>query len=114
MTTKAQQTGMQGVFLVAAELARLGFIVSPTLRNAKGADLLVTDQQCIHAYSVQVKTNCETFAYWLVGQHARHLNSPTHIYVLVNLNNKTRQSEFYIVPSPKIAEITKEEVHKNS
>jgi hypothetical protein len=40
------QTGMQGVYHVAAELTHLGFIVSVTSRSAFGADLLVTDQRC--------------------------------------------------------------------
>jgi hypothetical protein len=57
MATKGQMTGMLGVYLVAAELSRLGFIVSPTSRSAAGADLLVTDQECQKAWSVQVKTN---------------------------------------------------------
>ena len=36
-------TGMRGVYLVAAELSKRGFIASPTSRGAQGADLLVTD-----------------------------------------------------------------------
>ena len=61
MASKGQMTGMRGVYLVAAELTRLGFIVSPTSRSAIGADLLVTDQKCRNTYSVQVKTNATTF-----------------------------------------------------
>jgi hypothetical protein len=59
MATTGQMTGMRGVYLVAAELTRLGFIVSPTSRSARGADLLVTDQECQKAWSVQVKTKSE-------------------------------------------------------
>lgn len=44
-------TGMQGVYLVAAELSRRGFIVSPTSRSTRGADLLVTDKSCERACS---------------------------------------------------------------
>ena len=36
MTSKGQMTGMRGVYLVAAELARLGFVASPTSRSAWG------------------------------------------------------------------------------
>ena len=43
MTSRAQLTGMRGVYLVAAELTRLALIVSPTSRSAQVADLLVTD-----------------------------------------------------------------------
>jgi hypothetical protein len=37
---KGQLTGMRGVYLVAAELSRLGFITSPTSRSALAADIL--------------------------------------------------------------------------
>jgi hypothetical protein len=63
MATSQQITGMQGVYLVAVELSERGFIVSPTSRGAAGADLLVTDQKCRSAYTVQVKTNKRTFGF---------------------------------------------------
>jgi hypothetical protein len=59
MAVKRQMTGMLGVYLVAAELSRLDFIVSPTSRSAAGADLMVTDQKCQKTWSVQVKTKQE-------------------------------------------------------
>ena len=59
MRAKAHMTGMLGVYLTAAELSRLGFIVSPTSRSAFGADLLVPDQHCRKTWSVQVKTTIE-------------------------------------------------------
>lgn len=105
MASKGQMTGMRGVYLVAAELARRGFIVSPTSRSAIGADLLVTDQKCKRAYSVQVKTNGRTFNFWLIGKNAQETVSETHIYVLVNLKNTKRSGEmieYFIVPSKKL------------
>lgn len=60
---------MRGVYLVAAELSRLGFIASPTSRSARGADILATDQACARAFSVQVKTNAKNAGFWLVGKH---------------------------------------------
>ena len=58
------------MYLVAAELAARGFIVSPTSRSAAGADLLVTDESCNRAFSVQVKTNARQFSYWLLSKKA--------------------------------------------
>ena len=55
MPSKAQLTDMRGVYLVAVEMSKLGFIASPTSRSAIGADVLVTDQKCKKAFSVQVK-----------------------------------------------------------
>jgi hypothetical protein len=92
------QTGMQGVYLVAAELTYREKIVSVTSRNAFGADLLVTDADCKRTWSIQVKTNRKPANYWLVGEHAGRVVSSTHIYVFVNLKGNQRP-EFYVVPS---------------
>jgi hypothetical protein len=102
MATKGQMTGMLGVYLVAAELSSLGFIVSPTSRSAAGADLLVTDQHCLRALSVQVKTNKTPIHYWLLGKHAKRIRSDTHFYVFVNLR-KDRRHEYLVVPSVHVA-----------
>ena len=67
MASKGQLTGMRGVFLVAAELSKRGFIVSPTSRSALGADILTTDQSCCKTFSVQVKTNAKNASFWLIG-----------------------------------------------
>tara|TARA_R100000687_G_scaffold78722_1_gene72294 strand:+ start:338 stop:751 length:414 start_codon:yes stop_codon:yes gene_type:complete len=106
VASKGQIAGMRGVYLVAAELSRLGFVVSPTSRSAIGADLLVTDQKCKRAFSVQVKTNSRTFNFWLIGKKAKETVSDTHIYVLVNIRNSVRNGEtieYFVVPSKKIS-----------
>jgi hypothetical protein len=103
---KKQQTGMRGVYLVAAELSRLGLITSTTSRSAIGADILATDNLCSNSFSVQVKTNATTFNFWLVGKKSKEIASPTHIYVFVNLHND-KDVEFYIVPSVVVAEKTR-------
>ncbi len=89
------------MFLVAAELSKLGFIVSPTSRSAAGADLLVTDQRCSRAFTVQVKTNAKSTGNWLIGKHAEALVSRNHVYVLVNLSG-TNDVEYVVVPSRAI------------
>lgn len=108
MAAVKQLTGMRGVYLVAAELSRLGFIASPTSRSAIGADILVTDQACARTYAVQVKTNAKTFNFWLVGAKAKTYHSENHIYVLVNIRpDKDGETiEYYVVPSRVVAEKT--------
>lgn len=103
MASSSQQTGMQGVYLVAAELSQKGYVVSPTSRSAAGADLLVTDQSCNRAFSVQVKTNAKTFSFWLLSKKASEIISDTHIYILVNLRKSGSEKEFFILPSKVIA-----------
>ncbi len=99
---KGQLTGMRGVYIVASEMCRLGFIASPTSRSAVAADILVTDQACQRAFSVQVKTNsarATESTFWLMGKHTPV--SPTHVYVLVNLESKEQPGspEYFVVPS---------------
>jgi hypothetical protein len=111
MASKGQMTGMLGVYLTAVELVKRGFIVSPTSRSAMGADLLVTDQRCHKAWSVQVKTNSYNANFWLTGAKARELSSKTHIYVFVNAP-KDKAPLFYVVPSVVVSKkITGEEWH---
>ena len=99
--SKGQQTGMEGVFRVAAELTQRGYIASPTIRNAKGADLLVTDQGCKKAWSIQVKTNRSTFSFFLLGKHDKEMKAKSHLYVLVNL--RPSELEYFIVPANIVA-----------
>jgi hypothetical protein len=108
MTLAKQLTGMRGVYLVAAELSRMGLIASPTSRSAIGADILATDQKCQKTYSVQVKTNATTFSFWLVGSKAHEIVSPQHIYVFVNLKRgRTGENiEYFVVPSRVVARKT--------
>ena len=100
---------MQGVYLVAAELSRLGYIASPTSRGARAADLLVTDQVCKRAHSVQVKANSSKSSYWLLGKDAKELRSPSHIYVFVAIRPKAPFVSYFVVPSEFVADHTYEE-----
>ncbi len=104
MAANGQLTGMRGVYLVAAELSKLEFIVSLTSRSSFGADILVTDMDCKKTYSVQVKTNAKVFGFWLLNKHSRHLKSKTHIYVFVNLREKKRGTEYFVVPSEVVSD----------
>jgi len=107
MASNGHMTGMRGVYLVAAELSRLGFIVSPTSRSARGADLLVTDQACQKAWSVQIKTNRKRAGFWLVGEHATKIKSDSHVYVFVNLAKGDGRPEYLVVPSEQVAAKTR-------
>lgn len=102
MASKHQFTGMTGLYLVAAELSQLGFIVSPTSRSAQTADLLVTDAACKNTYAVQVKTNASTFNFWLVNSKTSEIVSENLVYALVNL--RKIGPEFFLVPSGVVAQ----------
>jgi hypothetical protein len=113
MVQKSQITGMRGVFLAAAYLSKLGFVVSPTSRNTAGADLLVTDQDCTRAMTVQVKANAKSSSFWLVGKEAVNLVSSTHFYVLVN-GCDGDEAEYFVVPSRVVAKRTRKIQRPNS
>ncbi len=108
MASKGQMTGMRGVYLVAAEMSKLGFIVSPTSRSAAGADLLVTDQNCKKAFSVQVKADATASNFWLIGKKAKATVSASHIYVLVKIRTSVKNGEsieYFIVPSSDLSKL---------
>src|SRR6266404_2470360 len=94
-------SSMQGVFLVAAELAKRGYIVSPTSRNAFGADLLIADPECKKSFTVQVKSQKGNPNFFLVGEKAQTVIADNHVYALVNLNGGN--SKYFIVPSKELA-----------
>jgi len=107
MATKGQKTGMRGVYLAAAELAREGWIVSTTSRSAAGADILITTDDCSRTYSIQVKTIASGGPLFLLGKHVKNTKSPTHIYVLVHIKKKAEVENFdyYVVPSRSISTV---------
>lgn len=105
MASKGQLNGMRGVYLVAAELSRLGFIASPTTRSAVGADILMTDQNCKNSYSIQVKTDTTGSNFWLLGKKAKEMVSETHVFVFVKIRTKKEIEEvdYFVVPSKFVA-----------
>ncbi len=106
MASRQQQSGMRGVYLVAAELVARGFIVSVTSRGAAGADLLVTDDMCAHAWSVQVKATIKPTVraragYWLLNREAPQMRARSHVYVFLSV--RRAGAEFFVVPSRVVA-----------
>lgn len=112
MATKAQLTGMAGVYLAAAELSLRGYIVAPTSRNAQGVDLLVSNSEGTSAIPIQVKTNSTTFSFWLLSEKCKLLESDDLFYILINLRKYER--EFFIIPNKEIVGKMREEKSKSS
>ncbi len=91
MAAHGQTTSMRGVHFVAGELARHGFIASPTFRSTIGTDILVAKQSCSKAFPAQVKTNSKTFQSWLLGKTAANINSRNYMDVYVNIRDGERK-----------------------
>jgi hypothetical protein len=101
MPSNKQITGMRGVYLVAAELAKHGFIASPTSRSARGADILVTDAECKRAFSIQVKTKSTEASYRLLSRDYKRFVSDSHIYIFVRIREGGVPTDFF--PSRVVA-----------
>jgi hypothetical protein len=104
MASKGQISGMRGVYLVAAELARLGFVVSPTSRSAKGVDLLVTNSNGTKTFAVEVKSD-KRATFWLVGKTIGERSSRNNAHVFVKLSPNQDRSRFFVVPSAVISKL---------
>lgn len=65
-----QLTGAAGVFHVAAELSMAGWIALPSIRNVKGADILIADPDGKRFAFLQVKTSKSKVTFWPIGEGA--------------------------------------------
>src|SRR4051794_16722037 len=102
MATKGMMTGMLGVYLTAAELTSRGFIASTTSRNAVAADVLVTDQRCRKAWSIQVKSATNVNGtFWMMGAQNKQLASESYVYIFVDIKGNA-QPDYFIVPSAEV------------
>ena len=111
MPASKQVSGARAVYAVAAELSRLGLIASVTARNAKGADILVTDQDCRQAFSVQVKSSrTRQNWHWVIGKELPPV-SDSHIFVFVYFPEEGKP-DFYVVPSRVVRRVRKDKDRK--
>lgn len=105
-------SGVSGEYFVAAELSRRGFITSVTLKNAKGIDILITDEKAQVFIVIQVKTNQKTRKAWVLTEKSEKFHGDNLFYVFVNLNNFGILPDFYVVPSIIVSKQIKES-HQN-
>lgn len=99
MPHTGQLNGMRGVYLVAAELSRLGLIAFPTSRSARGADILATTANCAKTFSVEVKTTT-TNSFWQLAEHVDSITAKTHVYVFVRIHSSKKTGETKITYYP--------------
>jgi len=96
--------GVSGEYFVAAELSRRGFIASISLRNTRGIDILVTNQEGSKSFTIQCKTSQKKNKKWVLSDKSETFFSENHFYVFVSLGNLEEQPDFHIVPSKVVAE----------
>ena len=96
-------SGVAGEYFVAAELSRMGYIASITLRNTKGVDILASSADASTSVGIQVKTNRGSRRKWLLNRKAEDYFADNLFYVFVNLNDG-KPPDFYIVSSRVVAQ----------
>jgi hypothetical protein len=96
-------TGVAGEYFVAAELSRLGYIATLTLKNTRGIDILAANLKATKSISIQVKTNQGQKKEWPLHQKAENHITDNLFYVFVNLKGLNELPDFHIVPSEVVA-----------
>ena len=100
-------SGVAGVYFVAGELTRQGYVASITSRNTKGIDILVSNENATKTVGVQVKTNQGNIVSWLLNKTAEDYFADSLFYIFVNLNNGA-EPNYFIVPSKTVANHVKD------
>jgi len=76
-----QITGNIGLYHVARELSREGWNVMPTMRNAKGADLLAVSEDERTVHPIQVKAHSAKPLDVSLGLHPEQYVTPWWVFV---------------------------------
>jgi hypothetical protein len=106
MSLSTNESGVAAEFFVAAELAKRGFYVSPTLKNTKAVDILIVDEELQNFLLIQVKAS-QGKKEWKLTEKAENLISPKLFYIFYLFDDGNGKSEFHIVPSKDVAEYIK-------
>lgn len=102
--------GITGEYLVAAELSRRGYVASITLRNTRGIDILVSNQDATKTVAIQVKTTQRGKPEWVMSRKAERDLAENLFYVFVALGPQ-QPDAFHIVPRADVARYVRE-AHK--
>lgn len=96
-------SGIAGEYYVAAELTRRGFIAAITLRNTRGADILVSRPRRNLSATIQVKTIQTGGTEWLLSKGDEIPKGDNHFYVFVALNGQDGHPDYHVVPGDLVA-----------
>ncbi len=96
--------GVAGEYFVAAELSRRGWIASISLRNTRGIDILVTNQEASRSITIQCKMSQKKDKSWILNEKCETFFSDDHFYVFVGLGDFSERPSYYIVPSKDVAD----------
>lgn len=96
--------GVAGEYFVAAELSLRGFIASITLRNTRGIDIIASKSDASSAVSLQIKSNSDGSASWILTKNSEGFWSNQHFYVFVALRDVGTRPDYFVVPSKIVSD----------
>ena len=99
--------GVAGEYFVAAELSRLGYIASITLRNTKGIDIIATNEEGTKTVNIQVKTKRPGLKEWMMSEKNESTKDKNIYYVFVSLNEGMTRPDYHISSSSDVARFIK-------
>lgn len=102
-------TGIAGEYFVAAELSRLGYMASITLRNNDSIDIHASNIEGDKMFAIQVKTTQNSGRKWPLNKKVENIHSTNMFYVFVAFKEINERPEYFIVPSKDLANQIKKE-----
>jgi hypothetical protein len=96
--------GVAGEYFIAAELSRRGWIASISLRNTRGIDILVTNQDASRSITIQCKTTQKKEKSWMLNEKCEKFFSDDHFYIFVNLGETSNRPSYHVVRSKVVAD----------
>lgn len=97
-------SGVAGEYFVAAELSRLGYVASLTLKNTRGIDILASNADATRSVGIQVKARQDAGTNWVLNKKdEKSSRGASHLFfVFVSLNGGDTPF-FHIVPKNVVA-----------
>ena len=84
-----------GVYFVAGELSRAGYIALATNGNTKGPDIVVSNHKFSKTVNIEVKTRKGKQRIWPINKPKKYGKM---FYVFVALGRNKERPEYYVVP----------------
>ena len=94
-TLEKPMSAVGGVYFVAGELSRLGYITSTTTGNTQGPNIVVSNQDFSKIVNIQVKTMKERQRIWPINKPKKYGKM---FYAFVALGKNKERPEYYVVP----------------
>jgi hypothetical protein len=105
-------TGAAGVHFVASELSRRGLVALPTVRNAPGIDLIVTNLSGTWHANLQVKTSKDKVSFWPLSTKFTDFRGRANYYVFVRYLKKEARFEAFLERADAVIRDSKKSVRE--